>query len=54
MAKERGLEPLADRLYAQSGEDPDTLAAPFIDPEKGVESAADALSGARDILAERV
>ena len=36
VAKERGLEPLADRLYAQSGEDPDTLAAPFIDPEKGV------------------
>ena len=55
VAKERGLEPLADRLYAQQpADEPETLAAPFIDPEKGVETAAEALAGARDILAERV
>ena len=55
VARERGLEPLADRLYAQQpADEPEMLAAPFIDPEKGVETAAEALAGARDILAERV
>jgi len=56
MAKEKGLEPLADRMWAQddvSG-DPLILAGDFVDPDKGVESAEDALQGARDIVAERI
>ena len=54
IAKEKGLEPLADQLYAQGGEDPLPLAAPFISEEKGVKTAEEALAGARDIIAERV
>ncbi|MBW1842326.1 MAG: RNA-binding transcriptional accessory protein, partial [Deltaproteobacteria bacterium] len=52
IAKEKGLEPLAETLFAQTGTDPQTAAADFIDAEKGVESEEDALSGARDIIAE--
>ncbi|MCI9415687.1 MAG: RNA-binding transcriptional accessory protein [Clostridiales bacterium] len=53
-AKEKGLQPLADALYAQpkAGPPAEELAAPYVDGEKGVESAADALAGAADILAE--
>ncbi len=55
MAREKGLEPLADLLWAQDPAlDPDQVAAPFVTPESGVECIADALAGARDILAERV
>jgi uncharacterized protein len=55
IAKERGLEPLADALWAQEGNTgPQTLAASFVDPEKGVPDVAAALSGARDICAERL
>ena len=54
VAKERGLEPLAVKLFEQGDTDPQTEAAPFIDPEKGVETADDALAGARDIIAERI
>ena len=55
MAKEKGLEPLAEILFAQEdGTDPITEAEVFVDPEKGVESAEDALAGARDIIAEWV
>ena len=54
VAKERGLEPLAQRLFAQDEVDPLTEAAAFVDPEKGVDSAEDALAGARDIIAEWV
>ncbi len=50
IAKEKGLEPLAERIFAQDGK-PFDLAA-FIDPEKGVENEADALTGAKDIIAE--
>ncbi len=52
IAKEKGLEPLAERLFSQENMDPMTEAASFVDEEKGVESAEDALSGARDIIAE--
>jgi protein Tex len=52
IAKEKGLEPLAETLFAQTGTDPQAAAADFIDAEKGVESEEDALSGARDIIAE--
>ncbi len=55
MAKEKGLEPLADMLLEQADStDPITEAQAFVDSEKGVESAEDALAGARDIIAERV
>jgi uncharacterized protein len=56
MAKEKGLEPLADRMWAQLDMSGDTLliAGDFVEPDKGVESAEDALRGARDIVAERI
>jgi len=54
VAKEKGLEPLAQRLFAQEEMDPLAEAATFVDPEKGVDSAEDALAGARDIIAEWV
>ncbi len=55
MAREKGLEPLAEILWKQLPEtDPVIEAERYIDPEKGVESAEDALAGARDIIAERV
>jgi protein Tex len=56
IAREKGLEPLADALLAGAAgrERPEELAAPFLDAEKGVEDAAAALAGARDILAERL
>jgi len=54
VAKEKGLEPLAQRLFAQDDMDPLAEAAAFVDPEKGVDSAEDALAGARDIIAEWV
>ncbi len=52
IAREKGLEPLAERLFAQEEMDPTSEAAAFIDEEKGVKTAEDALSGARDIIAE--
>lgn len=55
IAKEKGLEPLAQKLFSQeAGIDPAAEAAAFIDKEKGVETADDALAGARDIMAEWV
>jgi uncharacterized protein len=45
---------LAQRLFAQEDMDPLAEAAAFVDPEKGVDSAEDALAGARDIIAEWV
>jgi len=55
IAREKGLEPLADLLLEQNASlDPATEAAAFIDAEKGVEDADAALSGARDILAESI
>jgi uncharacterized protein len=55
IAKEKGLEPLAVLLFAQDeNTDPAAAAAGFVDAEKGVETAEDALAGARDIIAEWV
>jgi uncharacterized protein len=55
IAKEKGLEPLAQKLFAQEQEtDPSAEAALFLDKEKGVDSIEDALAGARDIIAEWV
>ena len=54
VAKEKGLEPLALKLFEQTGEDPNELAKDYIDPEKGVETLEDALAGASDIIAEMI
>ena len=56
IAKEKGLEPLAQLLFAQAADCPAPLeeAEKYVDPEKGVETAADALSGASDIIAEAI
>ena len=51
-AREKGLEPLAAAIFAQDGQDPATLAAAYLDPEKGVTSIEEALAGASDIIAE--
>ena len=53
-AREKGLEPLAALLFAQERgcPRPEDAARSFIDPEKGVETLADALQGANDIIAE--
>ena len=52
VARERGLEPLAAKLFEQGDINPEAEAFAFVDPEKGVEKIDDALSGARDIIAE--
>ena len=54
VAKEKGLEPLALRLFAQENGSPapEELAAEYVDAEKGVETVEDALAGATDIVAE--
>jgi len=55
IAREKGLEPLADLLWAQDPAlDPLAAAEPFLSPEHEITSAEGALAGARDILAERV
>ena len=56
VAKEKGLQPLADIIYAQEdiGETPKEIASEFINTELGVESAEDALQGAMDIIAEKI
>ena len=54
IAKEAGLEPLADLLFNDQGSiDPLAAAAAFVSLEKSVPDVAAALAGARDILAER-
>ena len=54
VAREKGLEPLAEAIFAQDGTDPAELAKDYIDPEKGVETLEDALAGASDIIAENL
>ena len=54
IAKEKGLEPLAQAILLQPQKDPAELAKRFLDPEKGVETAADALAGASDVIAEQL
>ncbi len=51
IAREKGLEPLAQAIYAQDGSDPAVLAEAYVDPEKGVSSVEEALAGASDIIA---
>ena len=56
VAREKGLEPLTRRLSAKGSAqlDPEQEAATFVDPEKGVDTARDALQEAGDILAEEI
>ena len=56
MAKEKGLGPLAELLFAQGRDCPEPMeaAANYIDAEKGVATAEDALAGASDIIAETI
>ena len=56
LAKEKGLEPLATQIIAQGRELPslEALATAYLDPEKGVNTVEEALSGASDIIAESV
>ncbi|MEU6159891.1 Tex family protein [Streptomyces sp. NPDC047130] len=53
IAREAGLEPLADRLLADPSAEPSAVAAEFADADRGVPDAQAALDGARAILAER-
>ncbi|MBI5234157.1 MAG: RNA-binding transcriptional accessory protein, partial [Deltaproteobacteria bacterium] len=54
IAKEKGLEPLALRIFEQAEMDIEAEAAVYIDAEKGVATVEEALAGARDIIAEWV
>lgn len=55
IAKEKGLEPLAELIYAQEKDtDPEAAAAEYVDEEKGVGSAEEAIAGASDIIAEQI
>ena len=54
IAREKGLEPLAEAIFAQDGSDPAELAMAYIDPEKGVNTVEEAVQGANDIIAENL
>ena len=56
VAKEKGLEPLAEVLFSFTlkGVDLTEIASEYVDPEKGVETPEDALQGASDIIAEQI
>ncbi|TAN37512.1 MAG: RNA-binding transcriptional accessory protein [Nitrospirae bacterium] len=54
VAREKGLEPLAVRIFSQEEFNPADEAVSYLDAEKGVVSVDDALAGARDIIAEWV
>jgi len=54
MAREKGLAPLAEAIFAQDGQDPSVLAADYVDSEKGVSTIEEALQGANDIIAENL
>ena len=53
VAREAGLEPLADALWQDPAQEPATVAAAYLDADAGIASADDALDGARQILMER-
>ena len=56
IAKEKGLEPLAEAIFAQTMQSraPEGLAKDYIKPDLGVETIEDALAGASDIIAEQI
>ena len=53
MAREAGLQPLADSLFENPDQDPETLAAGYVNSELGIEDSAAALDGAKYILMEQ-
>ena len=54
IAREKGLDPLAQAIFAQDGQDIQELAKDFINEEKGVATAEAAIAGALDIIAENL
>lgn len=54
IAREKGLSPLAEKIFLQKGCDPDEEAKTYIEPEKGITTITEALSGASDIIAEQI
>ena len=54
IAREKGLEPLAQAIFAQDGQDIQALSQQFIDEEKGITTAQEAIDGACDIIAENL
>ena len=54
IAREKGLDPLAQAIFAQDGQNIEALAKTFLDEEKGVASVEDAIAGACDIIAENL
>ena len=54
VARQRGLQPLAEILLRQQEVNPETAARPFINADKEITNTNDALAGARDIIAEKI
>ena len=54
IAREKGLEPLAQAIFAQDGQNIQALSQQFINEEKGVATAQEAIDGACDIIAENL
>ena len=54
VAREKGLQPLADILLAQDKVDVDAISSNYLNPELGVNNVEEALAGARDIIAEQI
>ncbi len=54
IAKEKGLEPLGELIFAQEAFDLEATAQTYINTEKGVNTIEEALAGARDIIAEKI
>lgn len=52
IAREKGLAPLAEAIFAQDGQSPELLAKDYVNEEAGVSTVEDALAGANDIIAE--
>ena len=52
IAREKGLAPLAEAIFAQDGQDPQVLAQNYLNEEAGILTIEDALAGANDIIAE--
>jgi uncharacterized protein len=53
-AREKGLSPLADKIFQQKSFPLEEEASSFIDPEKGVTTSTEAIDGACDIIADRI
>ncbi len=54
IAREKGLSPLAEKIFLQKGSDPEEEAKAYLEPDKGIMTVAEALSGASDIIAEQI